>query len=217
MLELRSGSGTVIFSVDASGTANMANLANITGSRSSPNAILGCDSIKAYHGGTDLSLYCVGAANSVLIQQPTASASAPVLKVQMGATPGGDAIRVFDSANNPKCGVNNAGLYWGPGLAGAANGNNKLTEWSGIGWGISQTQGGTTGTGFYVAQGGLAIMAGQTGAPAYGGGAGPMMFLGNINTAPTAAPSPAGGVLFVQGGALKYIGSSGTVTQLAPA
>ncbi len=48
-----------------------------------------------------------------------------------------------------------------------------------------------------------------------GGGAG-VIFIGNATTAPTSNPS-SGGILYVQSGALKYRGSSGTVTTIANA
>ena len=51
--------------------------------------------------------------------------------------------------------------------------------------------------------------------PSYGGGAG-VIFIANATTAPTTNPS-GGGVLWVEGGALKYRGSSGTVTTLGAA
>lgn len=51
--------------------------------------------------------------------------------------------------------------------------------------------------------------------PSYGGGV-LVAYLPNCTTAPTVAPT-GGGVLFVESGALKYIGSSGTVTTIAPA
>jgi hypothetical protein len=54
------------------------------------------------------------------------------------------------------------------------------------------------------------------GAGSYGGGAGGVVFIANATTAPTTNPS-GGGVLYVESGALKYRGSSGTVTTLGPA
>jgi hypothetical protein len=48
-----------------------------------------------------------------------------------------------------------------------------------------------------------------------GGGSG-VIAIANAKVVPNAAPS-GGGVLFVQNGALKYVGSSGTVTTIAPA
>jgi hypothetical protein len=50
----------------------------------------------------------------------------------------------------------------------------------------------------------------------FGGGTGPMLFLANDTADPTSNPA-GGGILFVSGGALKYRGSSGTITTLAPA
>jgi hypothetical protein len=49
-----------------------------------------------------------------------------------------------------------------------------------------------------------------------GGSAGAVIAMKNVTTAPATNPS-GGGILFVQAGALKYRGSSGTVTQIAPA
>lgn len=50
----------------------------------------------------------------------------------------------------------------------------------------------------------------------YGGGTGGMIGISNAQTVPTSNPS-GGGVLYVEAGALKYRGSSGTVTTIAPA
>ena len=58
------------------------------------------------------------------------------------------------------------------------------------------------------------LAAGST-SPSFGGGAGGVVFLAN-STAPTTNPS-GGGVLYVESGALKYRGSSGTVTTIASA
>jgi hypothetical protein len=52
-------------------------------------------------------------------------------------------------------------------------------------------------------------------APSLGGGAG-VQFIGNAATVPTSNPT-GGGILYVEAGALKYRGSSGTVTTIAPA
>lgn len=55
------------------------------------------------------------------------------------------------------------------------------------------------------------------GAPgSWGSGTGPAFFMANTTTAPTTNPS-GGGIVYVQAGALKYRGSSGTVTTLAAA
>jgi parallel beta-helix repeat protein len=54
------------------------------------------------------------------------------------------------------------------------------------------------------------------GAGSYGGGAGGVVYIANATTVPTSNPS-GGGVLYVESGALKYRGSSGTVTILGPA
>ncbi|WP_327132018.1 right-handed parallel beta-helix repeat-containing protein [Streptomyces sp. NBC_01343] len=52
-----------------------------------------------------------------------------------------------------------------------------------------------------------------TNAKSYGGGVG-VIFIPNANTTPTTNPT-GGGVLYVEGGALKFRGSSGTVTTIA--
>jgi hypothetical protein len=52
-------------------------------------------------------------------------------------------------------------------------------------------------------------------APSLGGGAG-VQFIGNAATVPTSNPT-GGGILYVEAGALKYRGSSGTVTTIGPA
>ncbi|HEU5158143.1 MAG TPA: glycosyl hydrolase family 28-related protein [Streptosporangiaceae bacterium] len=54
-----------------------------------------------------------------------------------------------------------------------------------------------------------------TGTKSYGGGVG-VIFIPNRSTAPTSNPS-GGGILYVEAGALKYRGSSGTVTKIANA
>jgi hypothetical protein len=48
------------------------------------------------------------------------------------------------------------------------------------------------------------------------GGGSKVIGIANAATAPTSNPS-GGGVLYAEGGALKWRGSGGTVTQLAPA
>jgi hypothetical protein len=63
------------------------------------------------------------------------------------------------------------------------------------------------------ASGGLQI--GRTGSTDFGGGAG-VIGIDNADTVPTTNPT-AGGILYCEGGALKYRGSSGTVTSVAPA
>jgi hypothetical protein len=61
------------------------------------------------------------------------------------------------------------------------------------------------------ATGNLAV----NGAGSYGSGAG-VVSIANATTAPTTNPT-AGGILYVEAGALKYRGSSGTVTTIGPA
>lgn len=54
-----------------------------------------------------------------------------------------------------------------------------------------------------------------TSAGSFGGGDG-VVYVANATTVPTSNPS-GGGILYVQGGALKYRGSSGTITTVANA
>ena len=54
------------------------------------------------------------------------------------------------------------------------------------------------------------------GTSSYGSGTGSILGLANASTVPSIAPT-AGGVIYVESGALKYRGSSGTITTLAPA
>lgn len=56
---------------------------------------------------------------------------------------------------------------------------------------------------------------GLNGSPSAGGGVG-VIFVANVISAPTSNPT-GGGIFYVESGALKYRGSSGTVTTLAPA
>jgi hypothetical protein len=59
------------------------------------------------------------------------------------------------------------------------------------------------------------ISLGQTGG-SFGGAAGTAVYIRNCTTAPTTNPT-GGGILYTEAGALKYRGSSGTVTTLGPA
>lgn len=61
-------------------------------------------------------------------------------------------------------------------------------------------------------QGNISLL---TSTKSYGGGVG-VMFIANANTVPTTNPT-GGGILYVEAGALKYRGSSGTVTTIANA
>lgn len=54
------------------------------------------------------------------------------------------------------------------------------------------------------------------GAGSFGGATGTAIFLANVTSAPSTNPT-GGGILYTQAGALKYRGSSGTVTTIAAA
>ncbi len=78
---------------------------------------------------------------------------------------------------------------------------------------------GATGHSFYVSGSSALTLSGDntlipaTASP--GGGTG-VIAIGNRSVAPTTNPT-GGGILYVESGALKYRGSSGTVTTIAPA
>lgn len=61
----------------------------------------------------------------------------------------------------------------------------------------------------------LSLLNGAATAGSFGGGV-KVMFITNATTAPTTNPT-GGGILYVEAGALKYRGSSGTVTTIGPA
>lgn len=74
---------------------------------------------------------------------------------------------------------------------------------------------------FRTGGGTVAVMSGAHqialgGLGSFGGGGGPMVFLANCTAAPTTNPT-GGGILYAEAGALKYRGSAGTVTTIAPA
>jgi hypothetical protein len=54
------------------------------------------------------------------------------------------------------------------------------------------------------------------GGSSFGSGVGSLMFISNAGTVPSTNPT-GGGILYTEGGALKYRGSSGTVTTIANA
>lgn len=99
-------------------------------------------------------------------------------------------------------------------VKGAASQSANLTEWQ-------DSAGTALGT---VSSAGLGTFAGVTlstttslslGTPSLGGGAG-VISIANATTAPTTDPS-GGGILYVESGALKFRGSSGTITTIAAA
>lgn len=101
-------------------------------------------------------------------------------------------------------------VYGGSGAAGNVNGGAAyLFGGAKFGSGLDgDTILGYTGS---AARGNVALF----GAGSFGGGAN-VLFIGNCATAPTTAITGGGGV-YIEAGALKYIGSSGTITTLAPA
>jgi hypothetical protein len=84
--------------------------------------------------------------------------------------------------------------------------------------GLSVTGGnignGTT-TNMVLSTGGNRSVTLASGSPSLGGG-GNVVFIGNASTVPTSNPT-GGGILYVESGALKFRGSSGTVTTIANA
>jgi hypothetical protein len=79
---------------------------------------------------------------------------------------------------------------------------------------VSSLRTGTPASPTAVARPNLAFLTGSS-APTYGSGAG-VVFIANGSAIPSTNPS-GGGLLYVQSGALKWRGSSGTVTTLGPA
>lgn len=99
-----------------------------------------------------------------------------------------------------------------------ANGTGNPTSWSTFDVGLSrnaagvvEVNNGTTGTFRDL----ILRNIGVNGAVSAGGGVG-IVFIANATTVPTTNPT-GGGILYVESGALKYRGSSGTVTTLGPA
>ena len=97
-------------------------------------------------------------------------------------------------------------------VKGAASQSANLTEWQSSAAAVLAS----------ISAAGLGTFAGVTlstttslslGTPSLGGGAG-VISIANATTAPTTDPS-GGGILYVESGALKFRGSSGTVTTLA--
>jgi hypothetical protein len=79
---------------------------------------------------------------------------------------------------------------------------------------VSSLRTGTQASPTAVARPNLAFLTGSS-APTYGSGTG-VVFIANGSAIPSTNPS-GGGLLYVQSGALKWRGSSGTVTTLGPA
>lgn len=102
-----------------------------------------------------------------------------------------------------------AGFGWG--AYGTTSIGSPDTKISRNAAGVVEINNGTTGTFRDL----IVRNLGLNGAVSAGGGVG-IQFLANATTVPTTNPT-GGGVLYVEAGALKYRGSSGTVTTLGPA
>jgi hypothetical protein len=149
---------------------------------------------------------------------PGHAADVPLI-IKMAPSPTGNALTLFDATNGIKARITNAGIVAS---------SNRVIGWEGnagkqVTIGDQGPSNATAGVSFGTATdtllwrkaaGVLVMSTGDVTAPASFVGQG-LMF-GNITTAPTAAPV-GGGMLYVQGGALKYIGTSNTITPLAPA
>ena len=99
-------------------------------------------------------------------------------------------------------------VYENPGVIAYSNGvDNASNEWR-----LTAVDGLASST-IMSAAGNIGL--GLFGSPSLGGG-NKVLFIANRTTAPTSNPV-GGGVLYVEAGALKYRGSSGTVTTIAPA
>ena len=130
-----------------------------------------------------------------------------------GSTTGGKAYLQPNYDTGSFAFITNNAANKGLVIRGMAAQTGNLQEW--------QTSAATVAT---ISAAGLATFAGVTlstttslslGTPSLGGGAG-VISIANATTAPTTDPS-GGGILYVESGALKFRGSSGTITTIAAA
>lgn len=135
---------------------------------------------------------------------PTTAQTFEVFNTYTSAT-NGEFIRLRGVAGaNFEFGPSNGsagGTLRGLTIGGYANGSSTITPWLSF-----DSAGAATFSGANL---------GLNGAVSAGGGVG-IVFIANATTAPTTNPT-GGGILYVESGALKYRGSSGTVTTLGPA
>jgi hypothetical protein len=140
----------------------------------------------------------------------TTSSPAEILHVAEASTGGRIYTKIENTAPNTGGNSGSAGIY----LQGRAHGWTMVTDIGlngGDNFGITSVTLGSTPVVFADATGNLAV----NGSGGFGGGTG-VVFLANRTAAPTSNPT-GGGILYCESGALKYRGSSGTVTTIAPA
>lgn len=185
-------------------------------------ALLFDSSLNASFSGTILSgNITIGAPNSPIITG-SLNIHAP------SASSGGDGCQYFYNNNGDQYPLMqilpythdnvsiNFDAYFSPGgwTSSASTGNFQISKnASNLSLNYSNTAAGSTfswSSGINLSSGGNIGLFGIASA----GGGTKVVFIGNATTAPTTNPS-AGGILYVQSGALKYRGSSGTVTTLA--
>jgi hypothetical protein len=140
------------------------------------------------------------------------------LTLKQAATPTADFLKFLDSTGTAKGHVTNLGLLAMGHRVLAFEGQSKQVT-----MGDSSPGNSSSGIGFGSANdtllwrkaaGMLVLSSGDVSAPASFVGHG--LGLGNITTAPTGGTT-GGGMLYVQAGALKFVGSAGTITTVAPA
>lgn len=140
----------------------------------------------------------------------TTSSPAEILHVAEASTGGRIFTKVENTAANTGSNSGSAGVY----MQGRGHGwtmNTDVGLNGGDNFGITSVTLGSTPVVFADATGNLAVNS--TGS--FGGGTG-VVFLANRTAAPTTNPT-GGGILYCESGALKFRGSSGTVTTIAPA
>lgn len=141
------------------------------------------------------------------------------LIIKAPATPTTDIVQIKDSTAALKAHIGNTGLIASASRLVSFEGNAAkqvvLGDQSPANASAGVSFGTATDTLLWRKAAGVLVMStGDVTAPASFVGQG--LLFGNITTAPTAAPV-GGGMIYVQGGALKYIGTSNTITTIAPA
>lgn len=141
---------------------------------------------------------------------PTTSAPGELVHAADAATGGRIYVKIENTSVNTGSNSGSAGVY----MQGRGHGwtvNTDVGINGGDNLGITSVTLGSTPVLFFDSSGNLAINS--TGS--FGAGTG-VVFIANRSAAPSGTPS-GGGVLYAEAGALKWKGSSGTVTTIAPA
>lgn len=217
-LALRNGSGDITFNnivtndivafgnISSAGTTFTATLSastftiltqNVLGSTNSSSITGQTGSV--VNGTSGTFIFATGLASG-------SGTSGPLL-VRTGNSVTGSSGQAFLQSGQVTSGSGGSGsvnLVTGSVVAGASGDINMTT---------GTNSGGTSGN-INMKSNGSGVSIGQIGG-SFGGGKN-VIFIANATTIPNANPT-GGGVLYVQSGALKYRGSSGTVTPIAPA